>query len=50
MAHSVYRVRHKKVTPRFVGSFLSNDREFQRKILNTYFFYIMCLHPGVNSI
>jgi len=29
MAERLYRERHKKVTPGFVGSFLNNGREFQ---------------------
>jgi len=43
------RMRHKKVTPRLVGSFLSNSREFQGEILHTYLL-IMYLHAGINSI
>ena len=39
----------KKVTPRLVGSFLSNSREFQGEILHTYLL-IMYLHAGINSI
>jgi len=47
VAH-IYRVWHKKVTPRFVGSFLSNGREFQCEILYSYLF-ITYLHEGINS-
>jgi len=45
----LHRVRHKKETPRFLGYFLSNGREFQREILYTYLF-IMYLHAPINSI
>jgi len=56
---TIYRVRHNTVTPRFVGSFLSNGREFHWEILYIYiyiyfiFFYFLCfmyLHAVINSI
>jgi len=49
ISSDLYRVRHKKVTPRFVGNFLTKGIEFQCEILCTYLF-IMYLHPGINSI
>jgi len=45
----LYRVQHKKITTTFLGSCLSNGKEFQDEILHAYLL-TMYLHAGINSI